>query len=330
MDWLPVALVLGAALVFAFTNGFQDASNAIAIPIATGSLSPRLAVTMAAALGLTGALLGSALAHGFIEAIVAPPHGSAGLSVIGAALLGATVWNLLMWWFGMPSSSTHALIGGLTGASLAAGTSVGWDGVWGTVTLPVLLSPVLGLALALGGLWLVARAVGNRPRSRVGRDLRGAQVAAAGAVALGNGLQDAAKTMAVMVLALTVSGHSMGQGVPWEVVVAAAVAMALGTYAGGWRIVRTLGRRIISPAPDPAQGTVAQTATAAIQYVAAILHLPVSSTHTVTAALVGAGLTGRRSALRWDVIRRILVVWVCTFPGAAALSALLCGVLLVL
>ncbi|WP_165700015.1 inorganic phosphate transporter [Ornithinimicrobium ciconiae] len=330
MDWLPVALVLAAALIFAFSNGFQDASNSIAIPIATGSLSPRLAVTMAATLGLGGAVLGHTLADGFVEALVVPPSGAAGLSVIGAALVAATAWNLLMWWFGMPSSSTHALIGGLTGASLVAGTSVVWDGVWVTVTLPMLLSPLLGLVLACGALWLVARIVDTRSRTQVGRDMRGAQVAAAGAVALGNGLQDAAKTMAVVVVALTISGHASGETVPWWVVASVAVALSLGTYAGGWRIVRTLGRRIIRPAPDRAQGTVAQASTAAIQYLAAVLHLPVSSTHTVTAALVGAGLTGPRSALGWTVIRQILLVWVCTFPGAAALSALVCGVLLAL
>lgn len=328
MDWLPVALVLGVALVCAFTSGFQDASNSIAIPIATGSLSPRIAVLMAAALGFGGALLGHGLAEGFLRALADVPTGSHGLSVIGAALVAASAWNLLMWWFGMPSSSTHALIGGITGASLVSGTPVVWDGVWSTVTLPMLLSPLLGLFLAAGGLWLVARVVDSRARRQAGQDLRGAQVAAAGAVALGNGLQNAAKIMAVMVTALVVSGHASDEGVPWWVLLTSAVAVAVGTYSGGWRIVRTLGRRIIRPAPDPAQGTVAQAATAVIQYLAVALHVPVSSTHTVTAALVGAGLTGRRSALRWDVIRRIVVVWLCTFPGAAAVSAGLCTVLI--
>lgn len=331
MDWLPVVLVLGAALVFAFTNGFQDASNVIAIPIATKSLSPRTAVTMAAVCVLVGALLGSGLALGLMDTIVAPFANIEGVSVIGAALIAATLWNLLMWWFGMPSSSTHALIGGLAGAAVVAGTAVTWDGVWVNVVIPMLVSPVAGLLLALVGVRLLARLVGDRPRRQVSVDLRGPQVAAAGAVALGNGLQDAAKTMAVMAMVLAVTGHTTPDArLPWGVALGAAVAVALGTYAGGWRIVSTLSRRIISPAPDPAQGTVAQTATAAIQYVATILHVPVSSTHTVTSALVGAGLSGRRSALRWDVIRRILVVWLCTFPGAGLLGAAVCGVFLAL
>lgn len=330
MDWLPVALVIGLALVFAFTNGFQDASNSIAIAISTGSLSPRLAVAMAATLGLGGAFLGEGLARRFGEAIIDPPSGAVGLTVIGAALVAAIAWNLITWWFGMPSSSTHALIGGLTGASLAAGTTVLWDGIWADVALPMLVSPIAGLVLAYLGMQLLARLVGDLARRRVGRDMRGAQVAAAGAVALGNGLQDAAKTMGVVVLVLVVSGHPTGSGVPWQVMVASAVAMALGTYAGGWRIVRTLGRRIIAPAPDTTQGTVAQTATAGIQYLAAALHAPVSSTHTVTAAIVGSGLTGRRSALRWGVIGQILGVWLVTFPAAAALSAALCSLALAL
>ena len=323
MDWLPAAVVIALALIFAFTNGFQDASNSIAMVVATGSLSPRLAVSMAAALGLFGAFLGEGLATRFGTAIIDPPGGGVGLTIIGSALVAAIAWDVVTWWFGMPTSSTHALLGGLTGASLAAGTTVLWDGIWTDVALPMLLSPVLGLLLAYLGMRMLARFVGDFARRRIGRDMRRAQVATAGAVALGNGLQDAAKTMGVIVLVLTVSGHRTGSGVPWEVMVGAAVAMAAGTYAGGWRIVRTLGRRIISPAPDPAQGTVAQSATAAIQYLAGALHVPVSSTHTVTAAIVGAGLTGRRSALRWDVITQVFAVWLVNFPATVVLSALL-------
>nr|WP_281496697.1 inorganic phosphate transporter [Ornithinimicrobium sp. F0845] len=327
---MPVALVIGLALIFAFTNGFQDASNSIAIVVATGSLSPRLAVTMAATLGLGGAFLGEGLARRFGLAIIDPPAGGLGLRIIGAALVAAIVWDLVTWWFGMPASSTQALIGGLTGASLAAGTTVLWSGIWRDVALPMLLSPVAGLVLAYLGMRVLIRVAGDLARRRVGPDMRRAQVAAAGAVALGNGLQDAAKTMGVILLVLTVSGHQLGPGVPWEVMVGAAVAMALGTYAGGWRIVRTLGRRIISPAPDPAQGTVAQSATAGIQYLAGALYAPVSSTHTVTAAIVGAGLTGRRSAIRWDVITQVVAVWLVNFPATVALSALLCTVALAL
>lgn len=329
MDWLPVALVIGLALVFAFTNGFQDAANSIAMPVSTGALSPRLGVSLAAGFVLVGALLGEDLARRFGTAIIDPPDGGTGLTIIGAGLVAAIAWNLTTWWFGMPTSSTHALVGGLSGAALASGTDVLWDGIWSGATLPMLLSPLLGLVLAYLGLRALVLVVGDLARPRTSRDLRPAQVAAAGAVALGNGLQDAAKSMGIIILALSVSGHGSGQeGVPWQVMVAAAIAMALGTYAGGWRIVRTLGRRIIAPAPNAAQGAVAQTATAGIQYLAAAMHIPVSSTHTVTAAIVGAGLTGRRSALRWDVITQVVGVWLLNFPATMGLSALLCALAL--
>lgn len=324
MEWLPAAAVIALALTFAFTNGFQDVSNSIAIPIATGSLTCRLAVTMAALLGFGGALLGTGLAAAFSQEIITPPAGSTGLAVLGAALAASIIWNLLTWWIGMPSSSTHGLLGGLAGASLAAGTTVRWGDILGDVALPLLLSPLLGLVLAYLGLRLLVRTVGNRGRRGVGSEMRSAQVAAAGAVAIGNGLQDAARTMGVIVMVFLVAGHGGTDGVPWQVVLASAVALSLGMYAGGWRIVRTLGRRILTPAPTALQGAVAQSATAIIQYLAAVLHLPVSSTHTVTAALVGTGLTGRRSALRWGVIGRILLVWLVTFPATAGLSALLC------
>lgn len=331
MDVLPLALVIALALVFAFTNGFHDAANAVATAIATRALSPRIAVAMAAGLNLLGAFLGEGIARTIGENIVAPPMGGDGLAIIAAALIGATAWNLITWWWGMPSSSTHALIGGLAGASLVAGSTVMWGGIWRDVAVPMVLSPLVGLVVAYVVMRLLIRALGSSRRRGVGRDLRRAQVASAGAMAVGHGLQDAAKTMGVVVLALTVTGHgSDGPGVPWPVMLASALALAAGTYAGGWRIMKTLGRRIITPAPEPAQGMVAEATAAGVLYLAAVVHAPVSTTHTITSAIVGTGLTGRASALRWGTIRRILVTWVLTFPGAAALSALLCMALLAL
>nr|WP_306237885.1 inorganic phosphate transporter [Ornithinimicrobium sp. HY1745] len=330
VDWLPVALVIGLALTFAFTNGFHDASNSVATAIATRALSPRIAITMAAGLNLVGAFLGEGIARTIGENIIVPPDGTEGLILITAALLGAVAWNLITWWWGMPSSSTHALIGGLAGASLAAGSTVLWSGIWTDVVLPMFVSPLAGLVVAYLGMRVLVRVVGNHRRQGVDRDLRRAQVASAAAMALGHGLQDAAKTMGVVVLALSVTGHGGGDGVPWPVMVSAAVALAAGTYAGGWRIMRTLGRRIISPAPEPAQGMVAEASAAAVLYLAAVAHAPVSTTHTITSAILGTGLTGRSSAIRWVVIRRILLTWVLTFPAAAGLAALLCAVVLAL
>ena len=328
MDWLPVAVVIGLALTFAFTSGFHDAGNSVATAISTRALSPRIAVAMAAALNLAGAFLGEGIARVIGENIIEPPAGRAGLILLGAALLGAISWNLLTWWRGLPSSSSHALIGGLAGASLAAGSTVLWGGIWRDVALPMLLSPVAGLVVAYLLMRLLVRLAGNASRRRMDRDLRYAQVASAGAMALGHGLQDAAKTMGVVVLALTVSGHDSGSGVPWEVMLGSAVALAAGTYAGGWPIMRTLGRRIITPTPEPSQGMVAEASAAGILYLAGALQAPVSTTHTITAAIVGTGLTGRRSALRWTVIGRILWAWLLTFPVVAGVSALLCWVAL--
>lgn len=330
MDWLPVALVIGLALTFAFTNGFHDASNSIATAIATRALSPRLAIAMAAGLNLAGAFLGEGIARTIGESIIVPPAGSEGLILITAALLGAVAWNLLTWWWGMPSSSTHALIGGLAGASLVAGSTVLWSGIWSDVVLPMVVSPVAGLVVAYLGMRLLIRLVGHHRRQSLDRDLRRAQVASAGAMALGHGLQDAAKTMGVVVLALTVSGHGGDDGVPWQVMVGSALALAAGTYAGGWRIIRTLGRRIITPAPTPAQGMVAETSAAMVLYLAAVVHAPVSTTHTITSAILGTGLTGRVSAIRWGVVRRILLTWLLTFPAAASLAAVLCAAALAL
>ncbi|WP_109471727.1 inorganic phosphate transporter [Ornithinimicrobium cavernae] len=327
MDWLPAALVIGLALTFAFTNGFHDAANSVATAISTRALSPRIAIAMAAGLNLVGAFLGEGIARTIGEDIIVPPSGAEGLVLIASALLGAIAWNVLTWWWGMPSSSTHALIGGLAGASLAAGSTVLWDGIWSDVVLPMLVSPLAGLVVAYLAMRVLIRVIGRTRRQHVGRDVRRAQVASAGAMALGHGLQDAAKTMGVVILVLAVSGHGGEDSLPWQAMAASALALAAGTYAGGWRIVRTLGRRIITPAPEPAQGMVAEASAAGILYLAAVLHAPVSTTHTITASILGTGLTGRRSALRWDVVGRIVTTWVLTFPAAAGLSALLCVVL---
>ena len=330
MDLLPVGLVIALALAFAFTNGFHDAANSVAMAVSTKALSPRIAIAMAAGLNLVGAFLGEGVARTIGDSIVVPPSGSRGLIILAAALLAAIAWNLLTWWRGMPSSSSHALIGGLAGASLAAGSTILWGGIWTDVAVPMLLSPLAGLLVAYLVMRLLVRLAADASRARADRDIHRAQVASAAAMALGHGLQDAAKTMGVVILALTVAGHGTSEGVPWQVMLASALALAAGTYAGGWRITRTLGRRIITPAPEPSQAMVAEASAAGLLYLAGAMHAPVSTTHTVTAAIVGAGLNGRRSAIRWRVLSRILVVWLVTFPGAAALAALVCAAALLL
>jgi PiT family inorganic phosphate transporter len=247
--------------------------------------------------------------------------GNHGLVVVVAALLGAIVWNLVTWYFGLPSSSTHALIGGLVGAGLASATVVHWNQVVDKVVVPMVVSPVVGFVLAYLLMLVILWAFRRRNPHRVQRRFRYAQVVSASAMALGHGLQDAQKTMGVVVLALVAGGyHDKSGSIPVWVVIGAATAISLGTWAGGWRIMRTLGRRIIEL--DPAHGFAAETTAAVILYVTAfIFAAPISTTHTITSSIMGVGATRRLSAVRWGVARNIVAAWILTIPMAALVAA---------
>ncbi|WP_406832453.1 inorganic phosphate transporter [Pedococcus sp. KACC 23699] len=324
MDWLPVGIVIALAMGFNYTNGFHDAANAIATSVSTRALTPRVALAMAAVANLLGGLMvwmfgqvAATVGKGIIEA----PTGSEGLAICAAALIGAIGWNLLTWWYGLPSSSSHALIGGLVGAALAAGATVKWDGVWHKVVIPMVVSPfagiILGYLLMAAILWLFRRA---QP-GRVSRGFRYAQTVSAASMAVGHGFQDASKTAGVVVLALTVGGYSSGGEVPLWVLLISAVVISLGTYAGGWRIMRTLGRRIIHL--DPPQGFASESSAASILWIAGIGYgAPISTTHVITSAIMGVGATKRLSAVRWGVAGNIVGAWVLTFPGAGSAAAL--------
>ncbi|WP_275002018.1 inorganic phosphate transporter [Promicromonospora iranensis] len=324
MEVALVVLVVALALSFDYTNGFHDAANAIATSVSTRALTPRVALLMAAVMNFTGALLGTEVAETIATSIVnleaAGTH--AELTVVLCALLGAIVWNLITWWFGLPSSSTHALIGGLVGAGLAGGMSVYWSAIVDKVVLPMIISPLVGFGLAfavmVGVMWIFRYA----SPARTNRRFRIAQTASAAAMALGHGLQDAQKTMGVIYLALlTVGWANADEGIPLWVKLSAAAAISAGTYAGGWRIMRTLGRKIIEL--DPARGFVAESVSALVLYVNAFaLHAPVSTTHTITSAIMGVGATRRLSAVRWGVAGNIAVAWVLTIPAAALVAAL--------
>lgn len=324
MEVALVVLVVALALSFDFTNGFHDAANAIATSVSTRALTPRIALVMAAVMNFAGALLGTEVAETIATSIV--DLGGAGthaeLTVVLCGLLGAIVWNLITWWFGLPSSSTHALIGGLVGAGLAGGMSVYWSAIVDKVVLPMIISPLVGFGLAfavmVGVMWIFRYAA----PAKTNRRFRIAQTASAAAMALGHGLQDAQKTMGVIFLALlTVGWANPDQGIPLWVKLSAAAAISAGTYSGGWRIMRTLGRRIIEL--DPARGFVAESVSALVLYVNAFaLHAPVSTTHTITSAIMGVGATRRLSAVRWGVAKNIAVAWVLTIPAAALVAAL--------
>jgi PiT family inorganic phosphate transporter len=319
-ELIGLIAIVAIALAFDYTNGFHDAANAIATAISTRALTPRVALGMAAAMNLIGAVVATGVAKTVGSGIIEAPKGTSGLTLVFSALVGAITWNLITWYFGLPSSSSHALIGGLVGAALAASNGVKWTGVVDKVVIPMVISPLVGFGVAyllmLAILWGFRRA---RP-GRVNTGFRRAQVLSAGAMAFGHGLQDAQKTMGVIVLALVTYGSQTDFDVPLWVKLSAALAISLGTYAGGWRIMRTLGRRVIEL--DPPRGFAAETTAAGVLYTTAfVFAVPVSTTHTITSAVMGVGATRRLSAVRWGVAGNIVLAWVLTIPAAALVAA---------
>jgi PiT family inorganic phosphate transporter len=323
MDAAFVALVviIVVALAFDYTNGFHDAANAIAVAVSTKALTPRVALALAAVMNLVGALLSTEVAKTVGAGIIAPPEGSGGLEIVFAALIGAIAWNMITWWFGLPSSSSHALIGGLVGAAMAASHTVQWMGVFDKVIVPMIVSPMVGFGL--GYLFMLAILWGFRKASatRANRGFKYAQIVSSGTMALGHGMQDAQKTMGIMTLALYTAGEIEDFEVPFWVVLAAAAAISAGTYAGGFRIMRTMGRRIIQL--TPAGGFSAQTVASGVMVTTAtVFAVPVSTTHITTTSIMGVGATRRLSAVRWGVAGNIVAAWVVTLPAAGAVAAL--------
>ena len=339
LNLVLVVVVILIALLFDYTNGFHDAANAIAASVSTKALKPRTALIMAAIMNLVGALLGTEVAktigggiidiNGFALADDTALQ-RAGLIIVLSALVGAVVWNYLTWWFGLPSSSSHALIGGLVGAGLASFTQVEWRGILNQVIIPMFASPIIGFVLAYIIMKLIMAWLKNRSYHSTMGKFRFMQRFSAAAIALGHGLQDAQKTMGVIVMALLAGGYGETHNIfdevtgemniPLWVKLAAATAIALGTYSGGWRIMKTLGSKMIDL--DPARGFVAEMVSASVLYSAAyIFHAPISTTQTMTAGILGVGATKRVSAVRWSVVGNIAVAWVLTLPAAALVAA---------
>ncbi len=328
VDALLVLTIL-IALGFDFTNGFHDTANAVATSISTRALGPRAAVGLSAVFNLVGALVAIEILHTHVANTIGglvSPHDGVSLGMIIAALVGAIVWNLVTWRLGLPSSSSHALIGALVGMGVVA---YGVDAVkWGSV-VPVVIalvaSPVIGLVLS----YLFTIAILNLFRrsqpSPMNRRFRLAQVASGAFVSFSHGANDAQKTMGVITLALVSAGTLTANGTkfpspPLWVVLLAATAIGLGTYAGGWRIIRTLGTKVVRL--EPVDGFCAQTMAAVVIQGATQLALPVSTTHVVSGAVMGAGATRRLGAVRWGVARNILVAWLLTIPATAAMAAI--------
>ncbi|MEZ0064902.1 PiT family inorganic phosphate transporter [Streptacidiphilus sp. MAP12-20] len=321
MEIFGLVLVIGVAFGFAYTNGFHDSANAIATSVSTRALTPKAALLMAAVMNLAGAFLGTGVAKTVTSGIIETPTGTQGLVILWAALIGAVAWNLITWYFGLPSSSSHALFGGMIGAALAGGTEVIWSGVWDKIIIPMITSPIAGLILGfllmLAIMWIFRRVNPHKAK----RNFRMAQTVSAAAMALGHGLQDSQKTMGVVVLALVISGHQTGDSIPLWVKFSTAIVLSLGTWAGGWRIMRTLGRRIIEL--DPPQGFASESVAASILYITSYaFKVPVSTTHVITSAIMGVGATKRVRAVRWGVAKNIVMGWFITLPAAGIVAAL--------
>lgn len=315
---LLIAIVV-LALFFDYTNGFHDTANAIATSVSTRAISPRVAIMMAAGLNLLGALLYTGVAKTVGEGLV--DTGLVTLPVVFTALIGAVTWNLVTWYFGIPSSSSQALFGGLIGATIASAgvTGVIWSGVLNKIIIPMVTSPIIGFVFAwvlmTGLIWLVRK----RPQGPVNKWFRRLQPISAGFMAFSHGANDAQKTMGIIALALFTSGEISTFTIPMWVKISCALAMALGTYSGGWRIIHTLGSKVIKL--DPIHGFAAETAGATVIQLATHFGLPVSTTHTITAAIMGVGSTQRLSAVRWGVAGNIVTAWVLTLPAAGLVAA---------
>jgi PiT family inorganic phosphate transporter len=321
METILLWVVVVVALGFDFTNGFHDTANAVATSVSTRALSPRLAVLVASVANLAGAFVTTAVAKTVGEGII--DTGLATEKTVLAALLGAIAWNLLTWWLGLPSSSSHALFGGLIGAALVQSgwAGVEWHGVTHKVVLPALVSPVLGFAGAFALLLLIYWAFVRLTPGIANRGFRLGQLGSGTWVAFTHGANDAQKTMGVIALALFEAGKIDHFYIPTWVIVAAGLAIGAGTYAGGWRIMRTMGQRIFSL--EPASGFAAQLSGGTVIYLATHFGYPVSTTHVVSGSVMGAGATKRLSAVRWGVAGNIVFAWVLTIPAAAVVAAAL-------
>lgn len=320
-----LVVIVVCALVFDYINGFHDSANAIATVVSTRVLSPRVAIVMAAFLNFVGAFISTRVAQTVAKGLV--HQHDATQEVILAAVLGAIAWNLITWRFGIPSSSSHALIGGLCGAALvrAGFNAVIWSGLIGKVVLPLLFSPVIGFILGFIIMATIYRLFARTASGHVSSLFRVLQVFSAAAMALNHGLNDAQKSMGVITLALVTFHVIAKPDVPIWVIVLCAGAMGLGTAAGGWRIIRTMGQRIIRLVP--VQGFSAEAAASITIYLASHFGMPVSTTHVISGSIFGVGASKRLSAVRWGVAQTMVIAWVLTLP-AAGLVAGLCVLLL--
>ena len=328
-ELIILVIVVLTALAFDFTNGFHDTGNAMATSIATGALKPKTAVALSASLNLVGAFLSVEVARSVGSGIVnldridVTTDGPALMLIVFTGLVGGILWNVLTWLLGLPSSSSHALFGGLIGSAIVAigFDGVQWMGVLSKIIVPAVLSPVIAAIVAATGTWLVYRIAAPVADDRKHGGFRKGQVATASLMSLAHGTNDAQKTMGVIFLALVASGTlSNDDAIPFWVKASCALAIALGTYRGGWRIIRTLGKGIVEV--DTPQGVAADGASAAIILTSSHFGMALSTTHVASGSILGSGLGRKGAEVRWSVAGRMVVAWLITLPAAAIVGAL--------
>jgi inorganic phosphate transporter, PiT family len=314
-------VVLGLAVLFDYINGFHDTANSIATSVSTRALRPEHAILMSATANFVGALTGTAVAKTIASGLATTPDGAAGQTIVAAALVGAIAWNLLTWRLGIPSSSSHALIGGLLGAVIVSvgAEAIKLDGVRDKVLLPLVLSPLLGITLGFGFMVLLLNVFQRANPRRLNERFRRLQVLSAAYMAFSHGSNDAQKTMGIMTLALLAAGVIPNADIPLWVILLAATAISLGTAAGGWRIIRTMGQRVVKL--DPVHGFAAETTAATIIFGASHFGMPVSTTHVISSAIMGVGASDRFSAVRWGVAGNIIIAWILTIPASGLTAA---------
>jgi PiT family inorganic phosphate transporter len=346
-ETLVLVLVVVTALGFDFTNGFHDTGNAMATSIATGALRPKIAVALSAVLNLVGAFLSVAVALTVTNAVVktfnsdatSAQHaltmsGHALMAIVLAGLIGGIAWNLITWLVGLPSSSSHALFGGLIGAAIASNGwhGVNWvgdgtklDGVVGKVLLPAVVSPIIAALVAGIGTWLIYRITAGVEEKFAISGFRWGQIGTASLVSLAHGTNDAQKTMGVITLALIASGHwDHTDSIPFWVKLCCALAIAMGTYLGGWRIIRTLGKGLVEI--ESPQGVAAEASSAAVILASTHLGFALSTTHVATGSILGTGLGRPGAEVRWGIAGRMVVAWLLTLPSAAVVGAAMWGI----
>jgi PiT family inorganic phosphate transporter len=315
-----LVLVVMTALAFDFTNGFHDTGNAMATSIATGALPPRIAVALSGLLNLVGAFLSLAVAATIASGLVNTKLVT--LTVVAAGLAGGIIWNLVTWLFGIPSSSSHALIGGVIGSTIAAagGHAIKWHGLTSKVVIPAVLSPIIAALVAATGTWLLYRISQSLTQGARNHGFRIGQIGSACMVSLAHGTNDAQKTMGVITLALIANKtlHS-GANAPFWVILACALAISIGTYLGGWRVIRTLGKGLVEI--EAPQGMAAESASAAVILLSSSFGYSLSTTHVATGSIIGTGLGKKGAEVRWNVAGRMATAWVFTLPSAGVVGA---------